>query len=172
MKKKSRIKLSNNSFFFILIFAISKFRQTGRSTFRRFKFWSPPLISYFPHWVPLISIVARTPTMKFSILFFLPVFLHIFFQFSSYVSFIFNYPHRLLSLGIRFKMQFSPNSRLIPNSSSHSMYLSPPFLLGLRLGTLAPSYRWASARLDLPDRSTALAFRLLCFFHLSPSLPI
>ena len=41
-RKSSEIKLSNNSSFFILIFAISKFRNTGRSTFRRSKFWPPP----------------------------------------------------------------------------------------------------------------------------------
>ena len=43
------------------------------------------------------------------------------------------------------------------------------FLLGLRLGTLAPSYRWASAPLDW---STAVAFRFSCDFRLPPSYPI
>ena len=41
-KLNSKIKLSNNSFFVILIFAILKFRNIGRSTFYRSKFWLPP----------------------------------------------------------------------------------------------------------------------------------
>ena len=47
-KKSAKIKLSNNSSFFILIFAISEFRNTGRSTFRRSKFW-PPLVWSIPY---------------------------------------------------------------------------------------------------------------------------
>ena len=39
----SKIKLSNNSSFVILIFAILKFRNIGRSTFRRSKIWLPSL---------------------------------------------------------------------------------------------------------------------------------
>ena len=43
MKKiNSIIKLSNNSSFVILVFAILKFRNTGRSTFCRSKFYPPP----------------------------------------------------------------------------------------------------------------------------------
>ena len=42
-KINSKIKLSNNSFFVILIFVILKFRNIGRSTFRRSKFSFPPL---------------------------------------------------------------------------------------------------------------------------------
>ena len=38
------MKLSNNSSFVILIFEILKFRNIGRSTFRRSKFWPPPII--------------------------------------------------------------------------------------------------------------------------------
>ena len=40
-----KIKLSNNSSFVILIFAILKFRNIGRSAFRRSKFWPSPEIS-------------------------------------------------------------------------------------------------------------------------------
>ena len=40
-KINSKIKLSNNSPFVILIFTIWKFRSIGRSTFRRSKFWNP-----------------------------------------------------------------------------------------------------------------------------------
>ena len=76
------------------------------------------LVSYFPHSVLLISILARKPTMKF-LFFFLPGTLNLLFQFSSYVFFIFKFPHRLLSLGILFTLQSSPNSPLIPNSPSH-----------------------------------------------------
>ena len=42
-KINSKIKLSNNSSFVILIFVILKLRNIGRSTFRRSKFWPPPL---------------------------------------------------------------------------------------------------------------------------------
>ena len=42
-KLNSKIKLSNNSSFVILIFAILKFRNIGRSTFPRSKFWPPHL---------------------------------------------------------------------------------------------------------------------------------
>ena len=38
----SKIKLSNSSSFVILIFVILKFRNIGRSTFRRSKFRPPP----------------------------------------------------------------------------------------------------------------------------------
>ena len=38
-KLNSKIKLSNNSSFVILIFAIMKFRNIGRCRFRRFQFW-------------------------------------------------------------------------------------------------------------------------------------
>ena len=41
-KINSKIKLSNNSSFVILIFGIFKFRNIGRSTFRGSKFWPPP----------------------------------------------------------------------------------------------------------------------------------
>ena len=41
-KINSKIKLSNNSSFVILIFVIFIFRNIGRSTFRRSKFWPPP----------------------------------------------------------------------------------------------------------------------------------
>ena len=41
-KQSSKTELSNNWPFFILIFAISKLRNTGRSTFRRSKVWPPP----------------------------------------------------------------------------------------------------------------------------------
>ena len=44
-KINSKIKLWNNSSFVILIFVILKFQNIGRSTFRRSKFWPPPLIS-------------------------------------------------------------------------------------------------------------------------------
>ena len=43
-KINSKIKLSNNSCFVILIFVILKFRNIGRSTLRRFKFWPPPFL--------------------------------------------------------------------------------------------------------------------------------
>ena len=43
-KINSIIKLSNISSFVILIFAILKFRNVSRFTFRRLKFWSPPLL--------------------------------------------------------------------------------------------------------------------------------
>ena len=46
-KKSSKIKLSSNSSFFILIFAISKFWNTGRSTFRRSIFWPLPGVCSF-----------------------------------------------------------------------------------------------------------------------------
>ena len=42
-KINSKIKLSNNWSFVILIFVILKFWNIGRSTFRRSKFWPPPL---------------------------------------------------------------------------------------------------------------------------------
>ena len=41
MKKKFENKIIES--FFRLIFAISKFRNIGRSTFRRSKFWPPPM---------------------------------------------------------------------------------------------------------------------------------
>ena len=41
-KINSKIKLSNNLSFIILIFVILKFRNIGRSTFRRSKCWPPP----------------------------------------------------------------------------------------------------------------------------------
>ena len=41
-KINSKIKLSNNSSFVILSFVIFKFRNIGRSTFLRSKFWAPP----------------------------------------------------------------------------------------------------------------------------------
>ena len=41
-KINSKIKLSNNSSFVILIFVILKFWNIGRSTFRRYKFRPPP----------------------------------------------------------------------------------------------------------------------------------
>ena len=41
-KINSKIKLSNDSSFVILIFVILKFRNISRSTFHRFKFWPPP----------------------------------------------------------------------------------------------------------------------------------
>ena len=40
-KIKSKIKLSNNSSFVILIFVNLKFQNIGRSTFCRSKFWPP-----------------------------------------------------------------------------------------------------------------------------------
>ena len=43
-KLNSEIKLSNNSSFVILIFAILKFRNIGRSKFRRSNFRLPPII--------------------------------------------------------------------------------------------------------------------------------
>ena len=46
-EKSSQIKWSNNLSFFILIFVISKFRNSDRSTFRRSQFWPPPNCSYF-----------------------------------------------------------------------------------------------------------------------------
>ena len=46
-KINSRIKLSNNSSFAILIFVISKFRNIGRSTFEHSKFCTPPAILKF-----------------------------------------------------------------------------------------------------------------------------
>ena len=46
-KINSKIKLSNNSSYVILIFVILKFRNIGRSTFRRSKFWPPPEFSNF-----------------------------------------------------------------------------------------------------------------------------
>ena len=47
-KINSKIKLSNNSSFVILIFVILKFRNIGRSTFRRYKFW-PTHVPYTTH---------------------------------------------------------------------------------------------------------------------------
>ena len=41
-KINSKIKLSNNSSFTILIFVILKFRNIGRSTFEHSKFCTPP----------------------------------------------------------------------------------------------------------------------------------
>ena len=41
-KINSKIKLSNNSSFVILIFVILKFRNIGCSTLYRSKFWPPP----------------------------------------------------------------------------------------------------------------------------------
>ena len=41
-KINSKIKLFNNSSLVILIFVIFKFRNIGRSTFRRSKFWPTP----------------------------------------------------------------------------------------------------------------------------------
>ena len=53
-KLNSKIKLSNNSSFVILIFAILKFRNVGRSTFRHSKFWPPPeRLFYFYRLIPL-----------------------------------------------------------------------------------------------------------------------
>ena len=43
-KINSKIKLSNNWSFVILIFVILKFWNIGRSTFRRSKFWPLPFI--------------------------------------------------------------------------------------------------------------------------------
>ena len=107
------------------------------------------LVTYFPHSVPLISIVARAPTMKFSILFFLPVSLHLLFQFSSYVSFIFKFSHGLLPLDIPVKIQSSPNSLVILNSSSPSMYLSSP-LFSFHLPSLQrTAFLWPSFPLAL-----------------------
>ena len=45
-KINSKINLSNNSSFVILILAVLKFRNIGRSTFRRSKFFSVELIKY------------------------------------------------------------------------------------------------------------------------------
>ena len=42
-KLNSKIKLSNNSSFVILIFIILKFRNINHSTFRRSKIWPPPI---------------------------------------------------------------------------------------------------------------------------------
>ena len=39
----SKVKISNNSSFVIVIFAILEFRNIGHSTFSRSKFWPPPL---------------------------------------------------------------------------------------------------------------------------------
>ena len=50
MKKNSKIKLSKNSYFVILIFVILKFLNIGRSTFRRFKFLPPPKFIIFKIW--------------------------------------------------------------------------------------------------------------------------
>ena len=44
-KLNSKIKLSNNTSFVILTFPILKFRNIGRSTFRRSKFRPPPVFS-------------------------------------------------------------------------------------------------------------------------------
>ena len=41
-KLNSKVKLSNNWYFVILMFAILKFRNIGRSIFRRSKFWPHP----------------------------------------------------------------------------------------------------------------------------------
>ena len=46
MKTLIWIKLSNNSSFVILIFPIFKFRNIGRSTFLRSKFWFPPIAHF------------------------------------------------------------------------------------------------------------------------------
>ena len=46
-KLNYKIKWSNNSSFVILIFAILKFRNIDRSTFRRSKFWPPPREPFF-----------------------------------------------------------------------------------------------------------------------------
>ena len=43
----SKIKISNNSSFVILIFVILKSRNIGCSPFRRSKFWPPPVLLYF-----------------------------------------------------------------------------------------------------------------------------
>ena len=53
-KLNSKIKLSNHPSFVILIFAILIFRNIGRSTFRRSKFWPPPKI-----WIK-IKIIWKT----------------------------------------------------------------------------------------------------------------
>ena len=45
-KTNQKIKLSNNSSFVILIFVISKFQNIRRFTFRRSKFWPPPVWPY------------------------------------------------------------------------------------------------------------------------------
>ena len=46
-KINSKIKLSNNSSFTILIFSILKFWNIGCSTFEHFKFCTPPAILKF-----------------------------------------------------------------------------------------------------------------------------
>ena len=47
MKKiNSIMKLSNNSSFVILVFAILKFRNIDRFTFRHSEFWLPPMIKF------------------------------------------------------------------------------------------------------------------------------
>ena len=61
-KKNSIIKLSNNSSFVILTFAISKFRNIDRSAFRRYKFWPPP---------PLYKTIRVCTCLKFSHIVFL-----------------------------------------------------------------------------------------------------
>ena len=50
-KINSKMKLLNNSPFVILIFVILKFRNIGRYTFRRSKFWLTPLKSLYYRYI-------------------------------------------------------------------------------------------------------------------------
>ena len=61
-KLNSKIRLSNNSSFVILIFAILKFRNIGRSTCHRFKFWPPPIYINFQTFIfySVLYDVAKT----------------------------------------------------------------------------------------------------------------
>ena len=73
--KKSIMKLSNNSSFVILVFAILKFRNIGRSTFRRSKFWLPPIRSSL-RWVFFLFFLFLSHILIFHLKFFFLMNIH------------------------------------------------------------------------------------------------
>ena len=58
-KNKLEIKISNNSFFVILIFEILEFRNVGHSSFGRSKFWDP---TEFERWNYNVDVKATMQT--------------------------------------------------------------------------------------------------------------
>ena len=78
-KLNSKIKLTCNSSFVILIFAILKFRTIGRSTFRRSKFSALPILGF-----KLQGKVGEGGLPSFS-KFYLEIFQKCFFIFTTYI---------------------------------------------------------------------------------------
>ena len=67
-KLNSKIKLSNNSSFVILIFAIVKFLNICRSTFRHSKFWPPPNFRKWCLWKPDIDLLISINKLWFRVI--------------------------------------------------------------------------------------------------------